>query len=767
MPDELAERGDGGDAPQDAPLSGGTPGTDVPAAPPPPGVPGPTEGGPGGADAVAAPSAAPGGDRPSETVVPAAPVTPVVPAAPALPGGPVGAYGPWGTSPEAAAVPPWRSEPTAPQTPPPGMAPMLPVPGGPAGPGYPGAPEARGGGAAGGDRRARPLGAWLAVAAVAALIGGAVGAVVTWAAGSNGSSNGPTLTIHEGNAKPGAAVVSGNVSIPKLVHQVLPAVVSIDVKNQGQEDQGTGMILSSNGEVMTNNHVVALAEGGGTITVTESGTTKAQSATLVGADPSKDAALLQIKGASGLPTITFGNSDKLVVGDGVVAIGNALGLAAGTPTVTQGIVSALGRTVTAGDQTSTATETLTDMIQTDAAINPGNSGGPLIDTAGQVIGMNTAVAGASSDGSSAQNIGFAIPSSTLESLLGELQKGGTINTGGGVIGVDVTTLTTQLQQQYGFTPTQGAVILSVLPGSPAARAGLQQGDVIVAVDGKAVNSADQLQSVLAKTKPGQTVPVTYYVGNLKETKSLTLESQSQEHQQAQSAGGSSGAGRWSRGAASAGWPRAGADHRAGWRPSAEPTPPDPAGRPVTPGVGARWAATRPPAPTEPRRVSGPARSGGPGAPTRWRTDDHHRTAGVGHTLLAHRAQQEPDEPSPAPRAQDQEVGILGGVDERLAHVAFGHEQGHGHDGVRLHRGHRAHQELLGQARSISSRSNAPGLSKIQGICQANTARISPPCDLRLVDRPPQRGVGPCSEPSTPTTILWVMRRPSGGGHGRA
>ena len=171
------------------------------------------------------------------------------------------------------------------------------------------------------------------------------------------------------------------------------------------------MIITSDGEVLTNNHVIELySQGGntGTITVTEYGQTKALPTTLVGYDQSKDVALLKINNASNLPTVTFGNSGKAVVGDAVVAIGNALGLAAGTPTVTQGIISALGRSVTAGGE-GTQTETLQNMIQTDAAINPGNSGGPLIDTSGQVIGMNTAVAGTSSDGTSSQNIGFAIP----------------------------------------------------------------------------------------------------------------------------------------------------------------------------------------------------------------------------------------------------------------------------------------------------------------------------------------------------------------------
>ena len=375
---------------------------------------------------------------------------------------------------------------------------------------------------------------WILVAVIAALIGAGVGAGVT-AATDNG--NGSGVTVNEASTAPGAATLSGNVSIPQLVHKVLPAVVSIDVKSSTTEDEGTGMIISSSGEIITNNHVVALAEAGAKMTVTESGTTKKQTATLIGADPANDMALLQIKGASGLPTVTLGNSNKLQVGDAVVAIGNALGLQAGTPTVTQGIVSALGRTVTAGDSGSSTTETLTNMIQTDAAINPGNSGGPLIDTRGQVIGMNTAVAGSTSGGTSAQNIGFAIPAAKIESLLPELQKGGTLTTGGGVLGVDVTTLTTQLRQQYGFTPTAGAVVLSVVPGSPAAKAKLRQGDVIVAVGSTKVTSAETLQKAISKHKAGDSVQLTYYVGDLKQTASVTLESQAAEQQQAQASGG--------------------------------------------------------------------------------------------------------------------------------------------------------------------------------------------------------------------------------------
>jgi S1-C subfamily serine protease len=373
---------------------------------------------------------------------------------------------------------------------------------------------------------------WLLVAAVAAVIGGAVGAGVTAIADHNGNS-GSTTVVHESSEAPGPAVANGNVTIPQLVDKVSPAVVSIDVKSGQNEDQGTGMIITSDGDVLTNNHVIELfSQNGnsGSITVTEYGQTKGLPATLVGYDQSKDVALLKIDNVSNLPTVTFGNSSKAVVGDAVVAIGNALGLAAGTPTVTHGIVSALGRSVTAGG-IGTQTETLTNMIQTDAAINPGNSGGPLIDTAGQVIGMNTAVAGTSSDGTSSQNIGFAIPSATVETLIPQLQKGGQSGNGGAYLGVDITTVTPALRQQYGLTPSSGAVILSVNSGSPAQKAGLAQGDVIVDIGGTAIASADDVTKVIQGAKPGQSVAITYYEGTSKRTTTATLGNQAQALQQ--------------------------------------------------------------------------------------------------------------------------------------------------------------------------------------------------------------------------------------------
>jgi S1-C subfamily serine protease len=400
-------------------------------------------------------------------------------------------------------------------------------------------PPSSGGGVAGGPPRAQLGRSWIAVALVSALIGGAVGAIVTAIADNRGSPSTVT-TIREGSATPGPALASGKVTIPDLVAKVLPAVVSIEVSTTGEEDEGSGMIISPDGLVITNNHVIELAtEDGAPITVTESGSTKPEKATLVGTDPGDDVALLRIQGASGLKTITFGDSDKAIVGDSVVAIGNALGLSQGSPTVTQGIVSAIGRTVSAGD-TESSTETLSDLIQTDAAINPGNSGGPLIDTAGQVIGMNTAVAGDTGDGTSAQNIGFAIPSAQIESLIPQLQKGGTQQQGSGYIGVEVATLTAQLRQEYGFTPQSGAVILEVTPSSPADNAGLEEGDVIVAIDSQPMSSAVDVQNAIQKDKAGQSVTVTYYRGALKKTASVTLGSQEEEQQQQEQLNGGFG-----------------------------------------------------------------------------------------------------------------------------------------------------------------------------------------------------------------------------------
>lgn len=375
-------------------------------------------------------------------------------------------------------------------------------------------------------RRGRRRPQWLAVAIVSALIGGAAGAAIAEGLGT-GSSN---QSIMVGSAAPGPAL-AGGASIPSIVKSVLPEVVSIDAKGPSgggftgggtSEDQGTGMIINGAGEVITNDHVVA---GAATITVTLYNQTSPHAAKLVGADSSNDLALLKIVSPpSNLQPVTFGDSTHLQVGDAAIAIGNALGLSAGTPTVTSGIVSALGRTVQAGDATG-STENLSNLIQTDAAINSGNSGGPLVDSAGEVVGIDTAVASSTSGNAPAQNIGFAIPSLTVQKLIPELRNGGTSGASKAYLGVFVTDETPQLQQQFGLAPSSGALVETVVPGSPAATGGIESGDVIVSFEGKTIGSAQDLTNAVQKASPGQSASITLWRAQQKLTVSATLGSQ--------------------------------------------------------------------------------------------------------------------------------------------------------------------------------------------------------------------------------------------------
>ncbi len=359
----------------------------------------------------------------------------------------------------------------------------------------------------------------IAVAAVASLIGGFVGAGIV-ALNRGGASHSSYVTVHDASSPP--AVLPNGTSIPQLVRTVLPSVVSIESSGGGSQDQGTGMVISADGLVLTNNHVIANAASGGTITVTQSGQTVKQPAALIGRDPSNDVALIQIVNARNLQPVVFAKSRFVEVGTSVVAIGNALGLAAGTPTVTSGIVSALGRAVDASDGSGGSVESLTNMIQTDAAINPGNSGGPLLNARGEVIGMNTAVAGSASDGTSAQNIGFAIPSDHLTDLLPKLEQGGTAVETKAFLGVYLLTMTPQLQQQYGFKTSKGAVIADVNPGSPAEAANLQQGDVIVEANGQSVETADDLSSIIIGLHPGDKLRLKYVEDGKTLTTTATL-----------------------------------------------------------------------------------------------------------------------------------------------------------------------------------------------------------------------------------------------------
>ncbi len=378
------------------------------------------------------------------------------------------------------------------------------------------------------SRRSNGMGKWVTVAVVAAVVGGAVGAATAEVVGT-GTRTVVTTAPAQGTVPPGPAQAAGS-SIPAIVQKDLPEVVAIDAQGPSgsgtfggggiQEAQGTGMIYSAGGLVVTNNHVIS---GATRITVTRYGETKVLGATVVGVDPADDVALLQIMAPpADLKAVAFGDSTKLQVGDSVIAIGNALGLSAGTPTVTSGIVSALGRTVQAGDSSGAGTtETLTNMIQTDAAINPGNSGGALLDSAGDVIGMNTATATSGTGNTSAQNIGFAIPAASIEALIPKL-KAGTIGPSTAYMGVYVEDVTAQLRQAYSLVPPSGALVYVVQAGSPAQAAGLEAGDVVVSYDGSPVTKAQELTTAVHTSTPGHVAQLVVWRGSRKLSVSVTL-----------------------------------------------------------------------------------------------------------------------------------------------------------------------------------------------------------------------------------------------------
>jgi putative serine protease PepD len=256
------------------------------------------------------------------------------------------------------------------------------------------------------------------------------------------------------------------------------------------------MVLDTQGDVLTNAHVVANAT---TVSVQVFGQTTVYQAKVLGIDTADDVALIQIQNPGKLTPIPLGTSAGAQIGDPVVAIGNALGLSPGGPTVTSGIISALGRSL------STNTERLTGLLQTDAALNPGNSGGPLADASGKVIGMNTAV---STDG---QGVGFAIPIDKITPLVDQLKKGNTPARPQGFLGVSLSTAT-----------SGGAQITAVTAGTPAAAAGLQVGDVITSIDGHAITSSADAADYITSLAPATKVTIQYQRGGASQTATATL-----------------------------------------------------------------------------------------------------------------------------------------------------------------------------------------------------------------------------------------------------
>jgi S1-C subfamily serine protease len=365
---------------------------------------------------------------------------------------------------------------------------------------------------------------WVVVvtAVIAALVGAAVGLAIGW---------GSQRTVVE-KFFPNRSVLVKPSDVQAVLARVEPAVVSIDTTaysatRSGQvRGAGTGMIITASGEVLTNSHVVA---GATVLTVTVFGQTRARPAHVVGTEPAQDLALVQIDDASGLPSVQLGDSGAVQVGDDVLAIGNALALAGG-PTVTEGIVSAVGRSLSARNEVTGRIETLTGLIQTDAAINPGNSGGPLVDSLARVVGMNTAVAESSQGNAPAQGIGFAIAIDTIKPVLARLRAGGTGGSSGAgpgaatapYLGVVVRSVTSSVAADLQLTSTTGAVVVGLAPGAPAAAAGIEVDDVIVSVSGHAVRSVPELLGALAAYPAGSTVVLGTYRGAHRRNVTVTL-----------------------------------------------------------------------------------------------------------------------------------------------------------------------------------------------------------------------------------------------------
>ncbi|MEU1721405.1 trypsin-like peptidase domain-containing protein [Nonomuraea sp. NPDC005692] len=336
--------------------------------------------------------------------------------------------------------------------------------------------------------------AGLALAAMA-IGGGVVGAAVATAFQPE-----PQQVVSA--PSPVLRAASNQLSTAEVAERVQPSVVMI----QGQTGEGSGVVLSEDGLILTNNHVVVGAsQGGGQMTVKFSDG-KTAKAKVVGTDPATDLAVIKAEDVSGLTKATLGDSDQLKVGDDVLAIGSPLGL---DGSVSRGIVSALNRTLKlggeqrqqlppgfGGEQQQSPVEgtTIGDVIQTDAAINPGNSGGALVNAAGALVGINTAIASDAAGG----GVGFAIPVNTAKQVAEQLIKSGKVSHA--FLGVSVTDAT-------GDVP--GALIRQVTADSPAAKAGLQEGDLITKIGDTPVDSGDTVVGQVRGFKPGQQVKITY------------------------------------------------------------------------------------------------------------------------------------------------------------------------------------------------------------------------------------------------------------------
>ena len=304
---------------------------------------------------------------------------------------------------------------------------------------------------------------------------------------------------------------AGGDRVVQVVRRVSPSVVNVRADlGVGDDAEGTGFVIRSDGIVVTNWHVVERSLGIRVITADGD----RLEGRVIGGDANADLAVVRVRSDEDLPTVPLGRSGDLRLGEEVVALGFALGLEGG-PTVTSGIVSALGRTITAGDPNIPEGErTYEDVIQTDAAINPGNSGGPLVDLNGQVVGINTAGAGA------AENIGFAIAIDRARPIIEQAMENP--DAPASFLGVTTETVTPGLAVVEGLGADRGVVVRALAPGGPAEEAGVQVGDVIVAIDGGDVANNEDLQELLLQHRPEEEVTVTVVRGSDTEDITVTL-----------------------------------------------------------------------------------------------------------------------------------------------------------------------------------------------------------------------------------------------------
>jgi S1-C subfamily serine protease len=310
----------------------------------------------------------------------------------------------------------------------------------------------------------------------------------------------------------GTGMMSGGTALTtaQLAARVDPGLVDVvsTLGLQQAQAAGTGLVLTPSGEILTNNHVI---EGATSIRVTDVGNGRSYPARVSGYDRSHDIAVLQLQGASGLATVTLGNSSTAAVRQKVVALGNAGGKG-GIPSVAAGRITGLGASITASDASAGTSEQLTGLINHNADIQPGDSGGPLVNTAGQVIGIDTAASsGFTIQSGQAKTQAFAIPVNEAVSIASQITAGtssSTVHIGPtGFLGVAV--MSAGNAAADGVQPGTGAALAGLVPGSPAGRAGLAAGDVIVSVDGHSVSSPSALQSALELHHPGDSVSISW------------------------------------------------------------------------------------------------------------------------------------------------------------------------------------------------------------------------------------------------------------------